>query len=83
VDLWVVPTSRRNALPPSKKMSTFRRKILPPSSGLIMEAVCTSETSVIYETTRRSNPEAYIHARLLENFTSEVMQKFIDTCEIN
>jgi hypothetical protein len=42
----------------SRSLPTFQRAFLPPSSGRMMEAARTSETSVnFYQTTRRYNPE--------------------------
>jgi hypothetical protein len=42
---------------PGRSFSTFYIFLLPPSSGLMMEAVQTYETSInSYQSTRRYNP---------------------------
>jgi hypothetical protein len=57
-------------------LPTFRRCLLPPSSGIVlmMEAASTSETSVnLYRTTQRNNPEdSHLHTCRRENMKSHL-----------
>jgi hypothetical protein len=62
------------------RLPTFRRNILPPSSTLSMEAVCSSEMFVLtYNTTWCDNPEDHnniLHCR--ENAKSHILTRYSD-----
>jgi hypothetical protein len=60
-------------------MSVFWRNILPSSSGLKMEAVCSSETLVsTYKPIRRFNPyDQQRHIHRLENLKSHIAMQTV------
>jgi hypothetical protein len=64
-------------------MPTFRRNILPTSSGL-KEVVCSSETLIsTYKSTRRYNPEdQHRHLHRREDI-SKILFRVIDTSRLS